>query len=175
MYHIWMICFFLSFIFRLIFCQKWSVCQSKLIKHWMSDKLKDHEVSQAETRFRHAPMRLSFFVASSSLPLFLWCTRKKKLYILSIRTGFTAIKYIFTAIITILKSHIPINFLMQTFLTPVLHLSKYILTLVSTYHQVVNTKWKCTAYIHRDRSWSHVLRIEKTLMRKLDKIELVPN
>ena len=101
--------------------------------------------------------------------------KKKKLYILSIRTGFTAIKYIFTAIITILKSHIPINFLMQTFLTPVLHLSKYILTLVSTYHQVVNTKWKCTAYTHRDRSWSHVLRIEKTLMRKLDKIELVPN
>ena len=33
----------------------------------MSDKLKDHEVSQAETRFRHAPMRLPFFVAQLRL------------------------------------------------------------------------------------------------------------
>ena len=78
---LWMICIdiILSFyfFFRLIFCQKWSVCQSKLIKHWMSDKLKDHEVSQAETRFRHAPMRLSFFVASSS-PLF--CDAPEKSY-----------------------------------------------------------------------------------------------
>ena len=53
----------------------------------MSDKLKDHEVSQAETQFRHAPMRLSFFVAAS--PLFLRSTRKKTRQYFLPTLGFT--------------------------------------------------------------------------------------